>query len=142
MQDAVSDLFDEICLFHHFETRVKLALVHVPLLLLFKSRLHKAQKKLRGEAWLWGVLFETLVDEAAEEVEVVLVETEADAKSALVTVESGWSGSTELHKGFSEENVSFLSLRMLPLKVVDLRESVKTGKRDVAFIPGRTSTSH
>ena len=130
MQDAVSDLFDEICLFHHFEARVKLALLHALLLLLFKSRLHKSQKKLRGETWLWGVLFETLVDEAAEEVEVVLVETEADAKPAFVTVESGWSGSTELDKGFSEENVSFLTLRMLPLKVVDLRESVKTGKRE------------
>ena len=126
MQDAVANLFHKICLFHHFKTGVKLAFLHALLSLLLKSGLHKAQKKLCGEAWLWGVLFETLVDKAAEKVEVVLVETKADAEPALVTVESRWSRSTQLHKRFSKENISFLTLRMLPLKVVDLRESVKT----------------
>ena len=126
MQDAVANLFHKICLFHHLKTGVKLAFLHTPLLLLLKSGLYRAPKKLHGEAWLWGVLFETLVDKAAEKVEVVLVETKADAEPALVTVESRWSWSTELDKRFSKENISFLTLRMLPLKVVDLRESVKT----------------
>ena len=126
MQDAVANLFHKVCLFHHFKTGVKLAFLHALLLLLLKPGLHKAQKKLRGEAWLWGVLFETLVDEAAEKVEIVLVETKTDAEPALVTIESRWSGSTELDKCFSKENVSFLTLRMLSLNVVDLRESVKT----------------
>ena len=126
MQDAVANLFHKICLFHHFKTGVKLPFLHTPLLLLLKSGLYRAPKKLHGEAWLWGVLFETLVDKAAEKVEVVLVETKADAQPALVTVESRGSGSTQLHKRFSKENISFLTLRMLPLEVVDLRESVKT----------------
>ena len=128
MQDAVANLFHKVCLFHHFKTGVKLAFLHALLLLLLKPGLHKAQKKLRGEAWLWGVLFETLIDEAAEKVEIVLLETKTDAESALVPVESRWSGSTQLDKRFSEENVSFLTLRMLSLNVVDLRESVKTQK--------------
>ena len=126
MQDAVANLFHKVCLFHHFKTGVKLAFLHTLLLLLLKPGLHKAQKKLCGETWLWGVLFETLVDKAAEKVKVVLVETKADAQPALVSVESRWSRSTQLHKCFSKENISFLTLRMLPLKVVDLRESVKT----------------
>jgi len=126
MEDAVANLFHKICFFHHFKTGVKLAFLHTPLLLLLKSGLYRAPKKLHGEAWLWGVLFETLVDKAAEKVVVVLVETKADAEPALVTVESRRSGSTQLHKRFSKENISFLTLRMLPLKVVDLRESLKT----------------
>ena len=129
MQDAVANLFHKICLFHHFKACLKLALLHALLLLFLKSALHKAQKKLCGEAWLWGVLFETLIDEAAEEVEIVLLETKADAKSALVAIESCWSGSTQLDKHFSEENISFLTLRMLPFNVIDLRESVKTWKK-------------
>ena len=126
MQDAVANLFHKICLFHHLKTGVKLAFLHTPLLLLLKSGLYRAPKKLHGEAWLWGVLFETFIDEAAEKVEIVLLESKADAEPALVTVESRWSRTTQLHKRFSKENISFLTLRMLPLKVVDLRESVKT----------------
>ena len=130
MQDAVANLFHKICLFHHFKAGVKLTLMHTLRPLFLKAGLHKAQKKLRGEAWFWWVLFETLIDEAAEKVEIVLLETKADAESALVTVESCWSGSTQLDKHFSKENISFLTLRMLPLNVVDLRESVKTWKRN------------
>merc|ERR1719278_1593023 len=103
MQEAVSNLFHKICLFQRFKKGIKLDLLHAPLLLLLKSRLYRAPKKLHGEAWLWGVLFETLVDKAAEKVEVVLVETKADAQPALVTVESRWSRSTQLHKRFSKE---------------------------------------
>ena len=125
MQDAVSNLFHKICLLHHFKTGIKLAFLHALLLLFLKFGFHKAQKKLCGEAWLWGVLFETFIDEAAEKVEIVLLETKAKAESALVTVESCWSWSTELDKHFSKENISLLTLRMLSLNVVDLRESVK-----------------